>query len=80
MLPILLESQDDVLKELLTLLRGPGIVPLKDRNAVLFFIRLNVIIQHSAAFDSHTTFTPFFLDSGIVRFYHSTFPAVRDIP
>ena len=80
MLPILLKSQDDVLKELLTLLRGPGIVSLKDRNAVLLFIRLNVVIQHSAAFDSHTTFTPFFLDSDAVRSCHSSSPAVQDIP
>ena len=52
-LTILLERKHNVLKQLLALFTGPGIVPLKNRNTILLFIGLNVVIQHSSAFNSH---------------------------
>ena len=60
-LTILFECQNNILKQLFALFGSPGIIPLKDRNTILFFVGLNVVIQHSSTFNSHKPDAPFFV-------------------
>ena len=71
MKPVLLKSENNVLKQFFALLRGPSIVTLKDRDAVLLFVGLNIVVQHSSAFDSHDPVTPIFISyvTHILPFY-----------
>lgn len=53
MWPVLPKRKNNILEKLFALLRYPRIISLKNRYAILFFIWLNVVIQHPSTVNFH---------------------------